>query len=308
MGGDWPDGAKNTMGPRSVLLAAAEDDRNDTVIPRLMAAGADLSRITFLDELTVRDYSEENSSEETRQLQLSEDVNKLRQLLAAYPDVALIVVDTITSYFGEVNTNMDKEVRPIMDALGKAFRDCKACFLGIVHLNERSDTDAIGKILGASSIAGAVRAAWSVNRDPDNKDQRFFTEIKNNLSKEQNGMKFTTDDKEVSPGIKGSYITWLGACDETADDVLAKERDQAKERKENPAVTAARLFLKARLERGERRARELFTEAEAEGISSWHLRRAQQELGVVVYQKQQASWWSFPAGPDDKQIENEEVL
>ena len=43
-GRDWPD-SKNTMGPRKVLLAAAEDDPEDTIIPRLKASGADLDNV-----------------------------------------------------------------------------------------------------------------------------------------------------------------------------------------------------------------------------------------------------------------------
>jgi hypothetical protein len=66
---------------------------------------------------------------------------------------------TITSYFGDVNPNIDKEVRPVMDALKKVFGDCKATFVGIIHHNKRNDAVAIQKVLGASSVAGAVRAA-----------------------------------------------------------------------------------------------------------------------------------------------------
>ena len=305
MGADWPDGAKNTLGPRKVVLAAAEDDRSTTIVPRLMAAGANLEKIIFLDPLTVRDYSAEDSTPQTRQLQLSEDVGKLRQLLADEPDIVLVVVDTITSYFGEVNTNLDKGVRPVMDALAKAFRDCTACFLGIVHLNKRSDTDALGKILGASSIAGAVRAVWNVNKDPDNKEERFFTEVKNNLAKSQSGIKFTTKDKEVSAGIKGSYVEWLASCEETADDVMNKERD-TQGRKDKKGVDLARVFLPAALAKGSRLARELFKEAEAEGISVDQLKRAKYELGIITFKKQDGWYWQRHV--DTEKCISEEIM
>ena len=38
-GCDWPDGAKNTMGPRKVIWMGSEDDIEDTVKPRLQALG-----------------------------------------------------------------------------------------------------------------------------------------------------------------------------------------------------------------------------------------------------------------------------
>lgn len=77
------------------------------------------------------------------------------------PDVVLVIVDTITSFFGDINTNADKDVRPVMDALTEAFRDCQATFLAIVHHNKKNDADAIQKILGASSLPGSVRVAYS---------------------------------------------------------------------------------------------------------------------------------------------------
>jgi hypothetical protein len=47
-GRDWPDGSKNTTPPSRVLLASSEDDPNDTLVPRLKAAGADLSKVEFV--------------------------------------------------------------------------------------------------------------------------------------------------------------------------------------------------------------------------------------------------------------------
>jgi hypothetical protein len=159
-------------------MAVAEDDLSDTVIPRLNAAGADLTRVNILNNVRVKDYSEEESTDEVRRLQLDKDAEKLKKAVEANPSIALGVVDTVTSYFGDVNTNADKDVRPVMDALAKAFRDCGACFLGVVHVNKRSDADAIQKILGASSVAGAVRAAWNFSRDPDNHEEFVMARIK----------------------------------------------------------------------------------------------------------------------------------
>jgi hypothetical protein len=43
-GTKWPDGASASE-PGSVIILAAEDDVEDTLAPRLMAAGADLARV-----------------------------------------------------------------------------------------------------------------------------------------------------------------------------------------------------------------------------------------------------------------------
>jgi MoxR-like ATPase len=45
-GGRWPDGARSAAG--NVLVWSGEDDPADTLLPRLMAAGADPKRVFFV--------------------------------------------------------------------------------------------------------------------------------------------------------------------------------------------------------------------------------------------------------------------
>jgi putative DNA primase/helicase len=47
-GGEWSDETRATVG--SVLIWTAEDDADDTLVPRLMRRGADLDRIHFIEE------------------------------------------------------------------------------------------------------------------------------------------------------------------------------------------------------------------------------------------------------------------
>ena len=47
IGGRWPDGSRCAAG--NVLIWSGEDDYTDTLLPRLIAAGADRSRVFFVD-------------------------------------------------------------------------------------------------------------------------------------------------------------------------------------------------------------------------------------------------------------------
>jgi len=160
---------------------------------------------------------------------------------------------------------------PNRTALSRAFRDCGACFLAIVHHNKRNDVDAVQKILGAASVAGAVRAAWGFSRDPDNKEEFYMARVKNNLSKKLGGMKYKISEKKIGD-IVAPHVEWLGEADETANEVMDKEREAATGRRENRKIDMARLFLKNVLARGPRRQSEIEAEAEKEGINSWTLR------------------------------------
>ena len=47
-GGRWPDGSQCKQ-PGNVLIWSSEDVADDTLVPRLIASGADLSRCHFID-------------------------------------------------------------------------------------------------------------------------------------------------------------------------------------------------------------------------------------------------------------------
>jgi hypothetical protein len=193
----------------------------------------------------------------------------------------------------------------VMDALAKAFRDCGACFLAVIHNNKRNDVDAIQKILGASSVAGAVRAAWSFSRDPDNKEEFYMARIKNNLSKKLGGMKYKMEERAYE-GIAAPYIEWIGETEETANEVMDKEKD-TQGRKDRKGIDLARLFLPMAMEKGPRAAKELYREAEAEGISPDQLKRAKYEMNIQAIKKVDGWWW-FKYNRTDAVIPEEAVL
>ncbi|MBZ5698678.1 MAG: AAA family ATPase [Acidobacteriia bacterium] len=292
-GAAWPDGTKNSLPPQDVLLAVSEDGLGDTVIPRLNAAGADLARIKFIHRVKV--------NESQRLLQLSNDTQLLKKALQANPSVTLVGLDPLTSFSGDVNINVDQDIRPIMDALSSLCNKTGVTLVGVIHHNKRSDVDALQKILGASSVAGAARTAWGFSRDPDNQNEFYMSLVKNNLSKRRTGMKYTIGEKTVGD-IPAPHIVWGEETDATADDLLNAERDTSG-RAQNKQITLAREFLPQALAKGPRLAQELYDEAERAGISSDTLKRAKRELGGITVYRMNNRWtWSNSSDdpiPDD---------
>src|SRR5207248_11419177 len=94
-----------------VLMLFCEDDAEDTVKPRLVAAGADCKRV---HTMTIRELA----NGEERQLQINNDMDLLRKFLADNPNVRLIIIDPITSYVGpNVKPNDEVEFRRVLDPL-----------------------------------------------------------------------------------------------------------------------------------------------------------------------------------------------
>ncbi len=97
-GATWPvDGTSAPQG--SVLIVSAEDDPADTIIPRLIAAGADLALVRIAEQ--VIDYGTEIPIE--RELSLDRDL----ELLAAQipDDCRLVIVDPISAYLGNTDSH-----------------------------------------------------------------------------------------------------------------------------------------------------------------------------------------------------------
>jgi hypothetical protein len=104
-GTDWPDGEKNEMGPREVLIAATEDNLETTIKPRLMAMGADMNKITSIKN--VFDVGNDGKRK-SRDLNLDGDAAKLYRMLKARPDILMVVLDPLTGFFGDVDGKADR--------------------------------------------------------------------------------------------------------------------------------------------------------------------------------------------------------
>ena len=283
-GKDFPDG-KNTLGACDVLILAAEDDPADTIVPRLMAAGADLDRIHLLDGTNVSDME--------RSFALDSDVQLLREHLAENPEIRLVIVDPISNYLGSAELNKETELRKVLTPLVNVARDAECAVLTIAHFNKQLGTDAIHKVGGAVGLVGIQRMAWAFTKNPDDPDARLMLRIKGNISANSKGLGYRTSGKEIS--IQGQpavlpVVEWLGESAETADNILQISSD--------PEARSARNisnWLREFLKDGEQPASEVFKEAEKKfGNAGDRVRRASEQLNVAKRQENRRWFWSLP--------------
>lgn len=246
-GADFPD-CENEHGERKVLLYAGEDSLENTVIPRLIRAGAKLENIELLDNNSFEVYDREYNRVDRRGIDLSQDVPILSALIKKHPDIKLLILDPITGVFGGKNTNHDKDMRPIMNQLKDMLEARGLTLVGIAHTNKRGDAAAIDQIQGASSIAGAARAAWLFTRDPESDDEHAhqMTCIKGNLSDNHDGLKLLTVAEAV-PGLKRPVpsIVWGESTKMQADEAnqALKEKRETKNGRREAAKLALLTFL-----------------------------------------------------------------
>ncbi len=109
----WPDVCEESNPVGGVVLLSAEDALDDTVVPRLRAAGADLTRIVALQGVEYRG----KSGDEVRHFNLEHDLPVLESAIEQCPGCRLVVLDPVSAYLGETDSHRNAEVRGLLAPL-----------------------------------------------------------------------------------------------------------------------------------------------------------------------------------------------
>ena len=270
----FPDGARPPIG--EVAILTAEDGAEDTVRPRLDAAGADVARVHHIDCVRGGDGKE-------RWLALDKHLPAIEDWLGRYPNVRLLIIDPISAFIGDADSHRNAEVRAVLGPITKLAEQRNFALLGITHL-AKSEAKAINRVIGSIAFVAAARAAWLVGRDPDDDERRLFLPIKNNLA-QSNGLAFTLES--ASNGV--GRVAW----DSTPVFVSADEIDDSDQSPRGEAID----WLRGLLADGGQLSATILARAKADGISEKTLRRAKKELGVTAERNGQGWGWQLPDTP-----------
>jgi putative DNA primase/helicase len=283
-GSKYPDAA-NPLPPSEVLLVAGEDDPEDALVPRLMAANADRSRVHILKAVRV--------SGQDHSLCLDVDVKAIHEFLDDHPEIRLISFDPISNHLCDVSMVDEQEVRATLGPLKGIAQELDVAIIGVMHLNKKEGLSAIHRVGGAGAFIGVARASWLFAPDPESQSNRLMLPLKNNYMRKSSGFTYRLAERLV--GIEGEdvgvpFIEWQGESDLDADEVLSAQN-------KGEAFSKAKAFIKDFLAEGPRDASDVSDTADAAGISQRTLDRAKAELGVESRKKSTGRWeWSLPDG------------
>ncbi|MDV3124673.1 AAA family ATPase [Mycobacterium sp. 21AC1] len=204
--------------PKRVYYLATEDSWKHTLVPRLMAAGADLTKIARV-EVAVTEHS-------TVTLSLPDDVDLLTQSIKDN-DVALIVIDPLMSTMGAgLDTNGTRDVRTALEPLAAMADQTGAAVVAIAHFNKATGLDSLTRISGSGAFKDVARAVMVFANGED--DERVFTEPKNSVGRTDlpslvykiTGAVVDTPKGKTSTG----KFTFTGVAERSVDDMLAEQR------------------------------------------------------------------------------------
>ncbi|MFN0009298.1 MAG: AAA family ATPase [Planctomycetota bacterium] len=272
-GAAMPDGTEGIGTPGNVMLFCAEDDPSDTIRPRLQAAGADLERIWFANEV----LGDKDSEREW--FALGPHLGDLEAVLKGANRPWLVGFDPLQSFIGRIDANRDNEVRSVMGRLAKMGPEYDATFVCVMHLNKGVGLPAMYRTGGSIAFPGLARTSLLVAKDKEMEGRRLLIPIKNNLAPKTGGLSFRVTEARVE-SLPNSIprIEWdEGVVERDADSVLSAGQPDAEGSAE---LTRVVNWLRERLVDGPAEATTVFEDAEAEEIAKRTLNRAKKVLRV----------------------------
>lgn len=196
--------------PKSVIVAATEDSWAHTIVPRLMAANADLELVYRVDVVS--------SDGLEGLLSLPRDLVALEDLIREN-DVALLLLDPLMSRLdASLDSHKDGEVRRALEPL-VAIVDRTGCVaLGLIHVNKSMSSDPLTALMASRAFAAVARAVLFVMRSPDDESLRLLGTPKSNLGRDNlPTLVFAIESVVVAQTEDGDIVTgrleWRGETD-----------------------------------------------------------------------------------------------
>lgn len=259
--------------PRAVFYVAVEDSWKQTIVPRLIGAGADLD-LVYRVEAVEAEYGETT-------LSLPQD-NSLMEKAIAEHDVALVVLDPLMSCIGKgIDTHRERDVRTALDPLARMADRTGAVLLGIAHFNKGSGTDPASLITGSGAFKNVPRAVFGFARDDDN-ECRVMTQAKNSLGRaDLPSLTYNILSTEVPTRTGIAYVgrfVFTGQSSRSVDEILAAGYETDRGERDDAAEWLRGYLMD---QGGEAPAKDVKKAAAADDISERTLQRAMRKAGVV---------------------------
>lgn len=292
-GGTWPDGAQAPAG--TVVIWSGEDDPTDTIAPRLLAAGADMSRVHLIEGAVI--------DGQRCPFDPARDLPALSAALSGLRDVALLIVDPIVSAIAGDNHRNNEVRRGLQPLVDLAVR-LGAGVLGVTHLSKgTAGRDPLERVTGSLAYGALARLVWLAARQPaedDTPERRVLMRAKSNIGPDGDGFEYQLMTGELPglPGVMASRVTWGKIVTGAARDVLADveptgDRDERQDRRD------ATDWLRDLLDGDAVPVKAVRQQADAAGFSWRTMQRAMRDLGVVSRRDGfgKGAIWHLPVEP-----------
>lgn len=283
--------------PAGVVLVGIEDDAEDTIVPRLIAADADRSRV-----FTMAQPLDDNG--DPKPFVIPEDVDRLRRAIEL-TNARLVVIDPITAFLStkQVKPGDDSSTRQALMPLVTLARETRCAIVLIRHLNKSSGQDAKHRGSGSmayTALARSVILAGELKDADSTGATHAIARTKGNLSRDPDALGYLLRDAPGNPDI--SAMQWAGSLDINANQLAGADSAKDKDaRKKAPMREQCEDVLRRLLANGPMRADEAREKTRAEvGCSLKPVNDAAETIGVLKEQVRvdgKISHWTWELPP-----------
>lgn len=277
--------------PKSVLVAATEDSWEHTIVPRLIAASADLDRVFRVEVINVLGVHVG--------LSLPRDIPALSHQ-SVQVDAALLLLDPLMSRLGALDTHRDAEVRQALEPLVTVADRANLSVLGLIHHNKSGSSDPLQLVMGSKAFTAVARSVHTVVPDPDDEteERRLFGTPKNNLGR--TGLPTLSFTIVSHPVDTDEGVAWTGRLEwgEDSSVSIGDAMRQAASDDDRSAASEATGWLNDYLESQGGKA--LSSAVKKAGKSAGHseraLRNARKRLRLCTPSEgyPRVTWWVLP--------------
>jgi hypothetical protein len=291
--------------PKAVIVAATEDSWEYTIVPRLMAAGADLDRVHRVNVETADGIAVG--------LSLPRDIHDLEARIAE-ADVALVLLDPLMSRLdAALDSHKDAEVRLALEPIVAVAYRTGAAVLCLIHVNKGTSVDPLTLLMASRAFPAVARSVLFVMTDPDVDGRRLLGQPKNNLGPTDTlpTLTFTIEEVTVAETdeglVKTGRLVWGQDSERNIHEALALANDAEGVR---TATSEAADWLRDYLtdNGGLADSADVKREGHKAGHSNDALKRARQKLKLTVQSKgfPRRTTWEIP-GTQLEQLSGESI-
>jgi putative DNA primase/helicase len=289
-GGRWPDETSADKG--NVLIWSGEDDIRDTMLPRLIAMGADRGSVFFVGDVRAQGKS--------RPFDPSRDMTALEIEAAKIGDVRLLIIDPVVNVVaGDSHKNSEtrRSLQPVVDLAARL----DAAALGISHFSKgTAGRDPVERVTGSVAFGALPRVVFAAAKSTEENatNKRVLVRSKSNIGPDGGGFGFDLEQVAVPgyPGLLASAVLWGAPLEGTAKELLADMEAE----EEKTEVDEAGAWLEDELRGGPVSAKQLQISAKAAGLAWRTVHRARKRLGVASHRegfgKTATYIWQMPGG------------
>ncbi|WP_368639728.1 AAA family ATPase [Castellaniella ginsengisoli] len=278
--GSWPDGT-GCAEPGNVVIWSGEDDIQATLLPRLIAMGADRDRIHFVTQIHDRGRF--------REFDPSTDIRQLMMKIAEIGGARLVIIDPIMSAVAGDAHRANEVRRDLHDLVVLARSD--VAVVGISHFSKggaKTAQNPLDRVIGSQAFAALARVVLVTARR-SGADERVLARAKSNLGPDGGGFEYLVESLAIPPSIETSRVVWGDAVDGDAQEIL----NQAEQATRPPSrMEEAKEFLIGTLVGHSRLPSvRVFELAAAAGHSASTVNRAKVELQIRVEKDGNGGWY-----------------